>query len=243
MPYAAVNLSQLNKICESIVSNGFVSITKHNISIDQITKLYLDWEKFFSGSDKYSYTPLNCNRFQGLYKTTELNKLLYESFFLNELVAPMMSHQQLFADTCDFKKKLHKIGEAILKQFQQYLGLSTFCNMISANQSSIKIIHYPPLIKPDDLTLVRNYPHEDRDVMTLLPISGSMQGLQFLVNGQWVEPEYKVGDIIVNVGTAVTLLSSGLIKAATHQVRSPRLDELGKARYSMAYFIAKKPEG
>ena len=107
-------------------------------------------------------------------------------------------------------------------------------NMIQGSgQSMLRVLHYPPV--PAGASVLRAAPHEDINLLTLLPAADG-PGLELqLRGGEWVSVPYKPDQLIVNVEMAREATGSYL-PSTTHRVAAP---EHGKRCRS--YVIAVVP--
>ncbi len=120
----------------------------------------------------------------------------------------------------------------------------------------MRSIHYPPIPAEDRLNkdengkVIRAGAHNDMNYITLLP-AATLGGLQILKkDGQWMDVEakdetkwqpgdFKVGDLIVNVGDMLSLITEGhpnALRSTSHKVVGND-QQLEKSRFSIPMFI------
>ncbi len=81
---------------------------------------------------------------------------------------------------------------------------------------------------------MRAAPHEDINLITLLP-AATATGLQLKDrDGKWLDVGGDAGQIIVDTGDMMARLTNDVLPATTHQVVNV---ETGRSRYSMPFFM------
>jgi isopenicillin N synthase-like dioxygenase len=109
-----------------------------------------------------------------------------------------------------------------------------------SEQSMLRILHYPPV--PDGEEVLRAAPHEDINLLTLLPASDG-SGLEILrKNGEWLRAPTRPNQILINIGDMLQEASGGYFPSTTHQVAVPSGDEMRRGRMSMPLFLHPRPE-
>lgn len=99
-------------------------------------------------------------------------------------------------------------------------------------QTILRVIHYPPT---GEMKGMRSAPHEDINLLTLLP-AASAAGLQVLSkDGTWIDAPTESDMLIINVGDMLQEYTRGKLKSTTHRVVNT---EEGKtrSRFSMPFF-------
>ena len=99
-----------------------------------------------------------------------------------------------------------------------------------------RILYYPPV--PENVDgAVRSAPHEDINLITLLP-AATAAGLQVKdLEGVWWDVDTNPGNIIVNAGDMLKEATGGYIPSTTHQVINPVGADASKPRYSAPLFV------
>lgn len=104
----------------------------------------------------------------------------------------------------------------------------------------LRLIHYPPV--PDDAEpkAVRAAAHEDINHLTLLceATSGGLELLQR--DGTWRKVHALHGQLVVDSGDMLQMLTNGVYKATTHRVVNP--DNTRDRRFSMPFFVHPRPD-
>ena len=248
----AIGLDEVDapaKFAKSFRETGFAIIKDHNISSDEIDRMYGVWTDFFASDEgpNFAVKPGESAGYFG-YKSENakgsVNKDLKEFFhaYQNKTL-PNITEKE----TRDFQEKLIKMGSTLLGWLdQESEGHVSFSepleNMIDGSDMNLlRIIHYPPL--PDNVEPgeVRAAAHEDINLITLL-VTGTEPGLQAKdVNGNWHDVPCKPGYITVNSGDMLSMASKGHYPSTPHRVVNPPKQE-NRSRYSMPLFVHPRPD-
>ena len=248
----AIGLDEVDapaKFAKSFRETGFAIIKDHNISSDEIDRMYGVWTDFFASDEgpNFAVKPGESAGYFG-YKSENakgsVNKDLKEFFhaYQNKSL-PNITEKE----TRDFQEKLIKMGSTLLGWLdQESEGHVSFSepleNMINGSDMNLlRIIHYPPL--PDNVEPgeVRAAAHEDINLITLL-VTGTEPGLQAKdVNGNWHDVPCKPGYITVNSGDMLSMASKGHYPSTPHRVVNPPKQE-NRSRYSMPLFVHPRPD-
>ena len=248
----AIGLDEVDapaKFAKSFRETGFAIIKDHNISSDEIDRMYGVWTDFFASDEgpNFAVKPGESAGYFG-YKSENAkgsaNKDLKEFFhaYQNKTL-PNITEKE----TREFQEKLIKMGSTLLRWLdQESEGHISFSepleNMIDGSDMNLlRIIHYPPL--PDNVEPgeVRAAAHEDINLITLL-VTGTEPGLQAKdVNGNWHDVPCKPGYITVNSGDMLSMASKGHYPSTPHRVVNPPKQE-NRSRYSMPLFVHPRPD-
>ena len=248
----AIGLDEVDapaKFAKSFRETGFAIIKDHNISSDEIDRMYGVWRDFFASDEgpNFAVKPGESAGYFG-YKSENakgsVNKDLKEFFhaYQNKTL-PNITEKE----TREFQEKLIKMGSTLLGWLdQESEGHVSFSepleNMIKGSDMNLlRIIHYPPL--PDNVEPgeVRAAAHEDINLITLL-VTGTEPGLQAKdVNGNWHDVPCKPGYITVNSGDMLSMASKGYYPSTPHRVVNPPKQE-NRSRYSMPLFVHPRPD-
>jgi len=248
----AIGLDEVDapaKFAKSFRETGFAIIKDHNISSDEIDRMYGVWTDFFASDEgpNFAVKPGESAGYFG-YKSENakgsVNKDLKEFFhaYQNKTL-PNITEKE----TREFQEKLIKMGSILLGWLdQESEGHVSFSepleNMINGSDMNLlRIIHYPPL--PDNVEPgeVRAAAHEDINLITLL-VTGTEPGLQAKdVNGNWHDVPCKPGYITVNSGDMLSMASKGYYPSTPHRVVNPPKQE-NRSRYSMPLFVHPRPD-
>ena len=248
----AIGLDEVDapaKFAKSFRETGFAIIKDHNISSDEIDRMYGVWTDFFASDEgpNFAVKPGESAGYFG-YKSENAkgsaNKDLKEFFhaYQNKTL-PNITEKE----TRDFQEKLIKMGSTLLGWLdQESEGHVSFSepleNMIDGSDMNLlRIIHYPPLPDSVEPGEVRAAAHEDINLITLL-VTGTEPGLQAKdVNGNWHDVPCKPGYITVNSGDMLSMASKGHYPSTPHRVVNPPKQE-NRSRYSMPLFVHPRPD-
>jgi isopenicillin N synthase-like dioxygenase len=90
--------------------------------------------------------------------------------------------------------------------------------------------------------VLRAAPHEDINLLTLLPAADG-PGLELqLRGGEWVSVPHKPGQLIINIGDMLQEVTDGYLPSTTHRVAAPARGEALPSRMSLPLFLHPRPE-
>ncbi len=149
----------------------------------------------------------------------------------------------------DFEKELQSLYDALDETsavILDALGIALdvpkeyFREMIGVGNSILRPIHYPPVDNGAPAGSIRAAAHEDINLITIL-MGATASGLELLDrDGTWLPVNTKEGQLVVDSGDMMTVLTNGIIPATTHRVVNP--DDSSSKRYSMPYFVHPHPD-
>lgn len=138
---------------------------------------------------------------------------------------------------------LDTAGKALLQALTFPLDVPQlfFDDMVSEGNSILRLLHYPPIPKGTDPRCLRAAPHEDINLITILP-AATGAGLQLKDrDGSWLDVNAEPDTLIVDAGDMLSRLTNDVIPSTTHQVvNAPGAEN--SSRYSMPFFIHPQPE-
>lgn len=116
-----------------------------------------------------------------------------------------------------------------------------FSEMIQDGNSILRLLHYPPIPEGVDPRCLRAAPHEDINLITILP-AATTSGLQLKDrDGKWLDVVSEPDTLIVDAGDMLSRICNDVIPSTTHQVVNPQ-DGTNGHRYSMPFFIHPHPD-
>lgn len=116
-----------------------------------------------------------------------------------------------------------------------------FDYMVEDGNSILRLLHYPPIPAGTDPRCLRAAPHEDINLITILP-AATASGLQLKDrDGSWLDVDSKSGELIVDAGDMLARACNDVIPSTTHQVINTP-EATTKSRYSMPFFMHPHPE-
>ncbi|MDA0938942.1 MAG: isopenicillin N synthase family oxygenase [Proteobacteria bacterium] len=240
---------------ESLKNSGFVVIKNHPIAENLIYDTYKQWGDFFSkqskDKEKYLFTkdkqagffPLSIAETAKGYKIKDIKE-----FFHYYIWGPCPDDTK--KNTLLLYNALLEVAKSLLfwlekelpKDITKDFSMSLSSMIENSDLSVLRIIHYPALTKNEEKGAVRAAPHEDINLLTVLP-AATASGLQVLdTKNNWYEAPCDPGSLIVNTGDMLSLLTKHFLKATTHRVVNPIDDSANISRYSMPLFLHPRGE-
>lgn len=236
----------------SLHQTGFAVLSHCPIAPDLIGAVYTEWQIFFDSDEKYGYT-FTPERQSGFFPWLTEHakdsaspdlKEFYHLYPWADLPANFSpATWQLFHQLQHLAAELlgwleQDCPREIQAQFSQPLS-----QMIAdSSQTLMRILHYPPLGAEVPAGSVRAAAHEDVNLLTLLP-AATAAGLEIQDrHGNWYPVPSNPGDIVVNVGDMLQLVSQGYYRSTPHRVVNPLAGGAEHSRYSMPLFLHPRPE-
>lgn len=140
-------------------------------------------------------------------------------------------------------ESLHRTAALLIRAIARYLGADEdeLSEMIDGGNSILRLIRYPaPGETEAPEGAVWAAPHEDINLITLLP-EATDAGLQIARrDGTWLDIEPVPGQLIADSGDMMQRLTNGLIPSTTHRVLQPR--QASGPRYSLPFFVHPRPD-
>ena len=235
----------------SLQHYGFAAVTEHPLDAQRIHRIYRDWHQFFASgqADDFEMDPLRQDGYFSLQQAehakgfTDRDFKEYFQFYpwgrcpatlRDDLAAHFVAAVNLGAVLLNMIAD--RLPETITHTLSEPLG-----HMIQrSEQSMLRVLHYPPV--PADHAVMRAAPHEDINLLTLLPAADG-PGLELqLRNGEWVSVPNKPGQLIVNIGDMLQEVTGGYLPSTTHRVATPEGAAQTTSRMSLPLFLHPRPE-
>ena len=109
-----------------------------------------------------------------------------------------------------------------------------------SEQSMLRVLHYPPV--PTGRSVLRAAPHEDINLLTLLPAADG-PGLELqLRSGEWISVPHSPGQLIVNIGDMLQEATGGYLPSTSHRVATPDTEQPAVSRMSLPLFLHPRPD-
>jgi len=141
-------------------------------------------------------------------------------------------------------QSLDELAHTLLEALSEFLCLppAYLAEMATGGRNLLRVLHYPPLAHDQFKSgAVRAAAHEDINLITIL-CEATTSGLQLLTrDGKWLDVESGPGQMVVDSGDMLALLTNNFIPATTHRVINPP-SEANVSRFSMPYFVHPRPE-
>lgn len=253
----------IDQLFRGIKDYGFIILKDHDVEVELLTKSYNMLREFYAlpteTKMKYAgvhggqrgYTPFG----QEHAKDSPVMDLK-EFWHVGREVAAGHPLKQYYPDNvwpiefAEFKQtfsslylKLEQAGKAMLQALTFPLDVPDFYfdNMVQDGNSILRLLHYPPIPAGADPRCLRSAPHEDINLITILP-AATASGLQLKDrDGQWLDVVSEPNTLIVDAGDMLSRLTNEVIPSTTHQViNTPEATH--SSRFSMPFFMHPHPE-
>jgi isopenicillin N synthase-like dioxygenase len=135
-----------------------------------------------------------------------------------------------------------RIGRALLHGFALALGkpITHFDTLFTEPLALMRMLRYPALssypVDSKDKIYLGAGEHTDYGCITILLQDANNDGLQIRHNNEWIRVPPVDNTLVVNIGDAMEVWTSGLYKATTHRVvLAP--ESMTKPRFSIPFFF------
>ncbi len=229
---------------------GFAVISNHPVKSELISAVFNEWEAFFNTEEKYKY-PYNNEKQDGYFPFRSENAKGYSHKNLVEFynVYPWGQYPKTLSSAAlELHAELTKLASNLLGWLDQTLPETirlenSLAGIIENSPNQLlRILHYPALKGDEHPAEIRSEAHEDCNLITLLP-SPSTPGLQVKdKQDQWRDVHSNEGDIIINVGDMLKILTQGYYRSTTHRVINPAGSVSNEARMSTPFFVHPRNE-
>jgi isopenicillin N synthase-like dioxygenase len=236
----------------SLHETGFAVLSHHPIPSTLIHQVYQDWQGFFASETKHHY-PFDRQKQDGYfpfksenakYSTISDLKEFYHFYPWGRLP------EGLSIATTQLRESLATLATTLLDWVEKHLPaqvaqdlsmpLSTMIH--DSHNTLFRILHYPPLQNAEQAGAVRSAPHEDINLLTLLP-AATAPGLEVQDNaGHWHQVTCDQGNIVVNAGDMLQMCTQHYYRSTTHRVVNPMNAVENTSRYSMPFFLHPRDE-
>ena len=236
---------------ESLRNTGFGVLENHPLDLDLIASIYEHWSDFFKSSRPSSYV-LKRDTQDGFFSRDDAEsakgfdeKDIKEYFHFytwgqcpEDLREELMTY---YRDAHDFAATLLSwIEQQSLPALADGYSEPLSDMIVGSDMTLLRILHYPPLTGNE--SAVRAAPHEDINLLTILPVA-SAPGLQVLgTDGNWNEVPCDINQVVVNTGDMLQEASQGYFPSTTHRVINPPGEDMQESRMSLPIFLHPRPE-
>jgi isopenicillin N synthase-like dioxygenase len=252
---------ELEKIRQSLETQGFLAIKNHNVSMDLLDKCYKHSEFFFnlplSEKEKFNFRKIDQKNFSNVgyfpYKTEKAVGFekpdLKEFYHIGNDFRKIESLQNLFAvnvfpEICEFKKDFEQLfnqfqvlGEKLLASIWNAFNYPEeyIIDLINNGNSVLRTIHYP--IVEENNNAMRAAPHTGIQLLGIQPRTTN-GGLEFFTpKNEWITIEDKNPDyLLINIGDMLEYLLDNHIKSTLHRVINSSNDSHLEHRYCIVHF-------
>ncbi|XP_065848697.1 jasmonate-induced oxygenase 4-like [Euphorbia lathyris] len=241
----------LNILRSALTSSGCFQAVGHGMSSSFLDKVREIAYEFFDlpieEKQKYGRAPNESEGYGSDVVVTE-NQVLDWSHRLSLRVFPQ--HQRRFnlwpqqptdfSDTLqEYAEKIKSIMDILYKAMAKSLNVEENSFSRQFGERSLmqaRFNFYPKCSRPDLVLGVK--PHTDRSRITILLQDNLVEGLQVLVNDNWVQVPVLPHALVVNLGDQMQIMSNGIFKSPMHRV----VTNTERMRISLAAFHEPEPE-
>ena len=247
--YASPNFG--DAFMASLHRYGFAAVVDHPLDSERIDRIYADWMDFFADkrAADFAMDPVNQDGYFSLQQAEAakgFDERDFKEYFQyypwgrcpDALEPDLAAH---FSATVTLGSELLRcIAESLPAEITARFT-EPLCDMIEGSgQSMLRVLHYPPV--PAGESVLRAAPHEDINLLTLLPAADG-PGLELqLRGGEWVSVPHKPGQLIINIGDMLQEVTDGYLPSTTHRVAAPARGEALPSRMSLPLFLHPRPE-
>ena len=166
---------------------------------------------------------------------------LKESFSLNQASLGLLDRWCIPVEGFrEMVLELHDAGARACATLVRAMALSLgapedfFVDKHLPHASTARFFHYPPLQSQPSAGQLRAGSHTDYGTVTLV-FQEKVEGLEALVNGEWLTVPVVPGTVTVNVADLLSRWTNGIYRSPNHRVALPATDT-GRSRYSTVFF-------
>jgi isopenicillin N synthase-like dioxygenase len=232
---------------------GFAVLRDHPIPPGMMEELYAEWRGFFAGEEKHRYR-VAPGRQDGFFPAAMSETAKGHSRRDLKEFFHIFPAGQYPAELSDKARRYYALGYEIGGTLLSWLDAcmpapvqdklpSTLSAMMNGEPESVlRVLHYPPMEGTIEPGAMRAAPHEDINLLTLLP-AATDQGLQLLDRtGCWIDVPGDPDSLLVNAGDMLQEVSGGYFRSTTHRVNNPDGEAARRGRISMPMFLQPRAE-
>lgn len=236
---------------QSLREFGFAALCDHPLDMARVERIYREWRTFFASGDAENFT-MDPQTQDGYFSVSQAESAKgfvqrdFKEYFQyypwgrcpETLLEDLRAHYQ---ETVAFAAELLSFVERSAPEHLRPRFSEPLSAMIKdSEQSMLRVLHYPPVEAGQDV--LRAAPHEDINLLTILPAADG-PGLEIRrQNGEWMEVPNRPEQVLVNIGDMLQEITDGWLPSTTHQVATPTQQSLTAGRMSLPLFLHPRPE-
>lgn len=237
------------RFVQSLREYGFAALTNHPLDVSAINKIYEDWAVFFDSDGKYDYT-LNRDTQDGYFSTQDAEsakgfddkdfKEYFHYYPWGQCPPALKLQMQAYYDAA------HQFASTLLSWIEKYAPAGVSFSeplsgmIVDSDVTLLRVLHYPPVA--EDASVSRAAPHEDINLLTILPAAAG-PGLEIKdKNGEWLSVAPDPSTVMINIGDMLQEASNGYYPSTTHRVAVPTGEQRQQSRMSLPLFLHPRPE-
>ncbi len=244
------------QFAQSLHETGFAVLRNHPVSATMLDCMREDWRAFFADDGRYEFV---ANRehdagdragyFPLDFAETAVGHTAPDRKEFYHVIADFPIPPACSATTLEYRRLTFELGSSLLEWLQRHTPADTTAllseplpTMLDFNASVLRILNYPPMDGSEAPATMRAAPHEDINLLTILP-AANQPGLEVKDNaGNWHAVSCDPGTIVVNSGDMLEEATGGYYPSTTHRVVNPGGDIENVSRISMPFFLTSRLE-
>ena len=256
MPF---ELPQLSFVAQNFADNfvdslrqyGFAAVVDHPLDNHRIERIYQDWLAFFASEEvsAFNMDPQSQDGYFSLQSAEHAKGFRdrdFKEYF--QFYCWGRCPETLRTDLEAHFSAAVVLGATFLGYIAHILPASISAQLseplrdmiVDSQQTMLRVLHYPPV--PEGQPVLRAAPHEDINLLTLLPAADG-PGLELqLPEGEWISVPQQPGQLIVNIGDMLQEATGGFLPSTTHRVATPDVWHQSASRMSLPLFLHPRPD-
>jgi len=249
LSYVAPNFA--DNFVDSLRQYGFAAVVDHPLDKHRIKRIYQDWLAFFASEEVSAFTmdPQSQDGYFSLQSAEHAKGFRdrdFKEYF--QFYSWGRCPETLRTDLEAHFSAAVVLGATLLGYIAHSLPASISAQLseplrdmiVDSEQTMLRVLHYPPI--PDGQPVLRAAPHEDINLLTLLPAADG-PGLELqLPEGEWISVPQQPGQLIVNIGDMLQEATGGFLPSTTHRVATPDVSHQSASRMSLPLFLHPRPD-
>ena len=235
----------------SLREYGFAAVVDHPLDGDRVARIYGEWLAFFSSGEAAGFRmdPVKQDGYFSLREAEHAKGFVERDFKEYFQFYPWgRCPESLQVDLASHFDAAVELGAELLSCIARSLPEAVTTELTEplrdmirdSEQSMLRVLHYPPV--PVGRPVLRAAPHEDINLLTLLPAADG-PGLELqLRSGEWVSVPHSPGQLIVNIGDMLQEATGGYLPSTSHRVATPDAAQPAVSRMSLPLFLHPRPD-
>ena len=235
----------------SLHEYGFAAVVDHPLDDDRVAKIYYEWLAFFSSGEAASFRmdPVKQDGYFSLEEAEHAKGFVERDFKEYFQFYPWgRCPKALQADLASHFDAAVELGAELLSSIASTLPEAVTAKLTEpleemiqgSEQSMLRVLHYPPVTVGQ--SKLRAAPHEDINLITLLPAADG-PGLELqLRSGEWISVPHSPGQLMVNIGDMLQEATGDYLPSTSHRVATPDTEQPPTSRMSLPLFLHPRPD-
>ena len=235
----------------SLHEYGFAAVVDHPLDDDRVARIYGEWLAFFSSGEAAGFRmdPVKQDGYFSLEEAEHAKGFVERDFKEYFQFYPWgRCPESLQSDLASHFDAAVELGAELLNCIARSLPEAVTAKLTEplrdmiqcSQQSMLRVLHYPPVTV--DQSVLRAAPHEDINLLTLLPAADG-PGLELrLRSGEWISVPHSPGQLIVNIGDMLQEATGGYLPSTSHRVATPDTEQPATSRMSLPLFLHPRPD-